>query len=81
MIVIYDGVVYGTTFGAIVVIVGVATYRIDDWLDDPPTAFTFIWYVPAANSGVVAVIIVSVMDVTVARDESTVTFKGIWAVL
>ena len=71
-------------FGTILVIVGLVTYKILDWvvwIDDPPTAFTVTFFVPAANPGVVADIIVSVKDVIAAGDDPIVRLKGFWAVL
>ena len=81
MIVICDWIVEGTIFGTILVMVGVVTYRIDDWLDTPPTAFTFIWYVPIVDGGTIVDIVVCVNDVIANGDDPIVKDKGVCDVL
>ena len=74
----------GLIFGNILVMIGFVTYRILDWVgwfDTPPTAFTFIWYVPIVDGGTIVDIVVSVNDVIPIADSPNITFKGFWAVL
>ena len=71
----------GLIFGNILVMVGVVTYRIFDWLDTPPTAFTFIWYVPIVDGGTIVDIVVCVNDVIANGDDPIVKDKGVCDVL
>ena len=70
-----------TIFGLIFVIIAVSTYVIVDGLDNPPTAFTFIWYVPIVDGGTIVDIVVFVNDVIANGDDPIVKDKGLCAVL
>ena len=71
----------GLIFGTILVIVGVATYRIDDWFDTPPTAVTSNWYVPIVDAGTIVDILVCVNDVIASGDDPIFKDSGFWVVL
>lgn len=75
-----DAMVDGTTFGTILLIVGVLVYIIDDAID-PPTAFIITFCIPAANAGVVAIILDCVNDVIATGDAPIVNVNGLCSVL
>ena len=80
MIVILEPV-NGPILGTILVMIGVVTYRIDDWFDTPPTAVTSSWYVPMVDGGTIVDILVCVNDVIASGDDPIFKDSGFWAVL
>jgi len=75
-----DVMVDGTTFGIILLIVGLSAYIIDDAID-PPTAFIITFCIPPANAGEVAVILVCVNVVIATGDAPIVNVNGLCTVL